>query len=113
VKEGETGIRVVCSDNSEYEGEILVGADGTNSAIRQGIYKSLKEQGEGFLPPSDDTPLPYDCICLVGQTTPLDVDKFPELKDSGCHLHNMIGLENRYTVRKVCYSGTRGIESES
>jgi len=96
VKHVETGVQIACSDNSVYEGDILVGADGANSAVRQGFYKQLK--AEGRLPPSDDTPMPYNCICLVGQTTPLNPELFPELKNELCQLNNMCGIGKKYTV---------------
>ncbi|GJJ72577.1 salicylate hydroxylase [Entomortierella parvispora] len=95
VKEVENGVKIICSDNSEHEGDILVGCDGTNSSIRQNLYRRLKE--EGRLPSSDDTALPYDMICIVGQTPPLDMNDFPELKKDTCDTNQMIGVENKYT----------------
>ncbi|KAG0042625.1 hypothetical protein BGZ83_000245 [Gryganskiella cystojenkinii] len=95
IKDVENGVRIVCSDSSEYEGDIIVGADGANSAVRQNIYKALKEKGR--LPSSDDTGLPYSYVCLVGQTPPLDPDRFPELKNELCQFHNMCGVGNQYT----------------
>ncbi|KAG0085038.1 hypothetical protein BGZ93_000883 [Podila epicladia] len=71
-------VMVRCSDNSSYHGDTLVGADGAYSAVRQNLYKSLKEKEK--LPASDDVALPFSCVCLVGQTVPLDPEEFPELK---------------------------------
>jgi len=100
---GMSGVRLTCSDGTDYDGHLVVGADGTNSAVRQGIFKHLKEQGT--LPPSDDTPLPYNCVCLVGQTTPLDPELYPELLLEDCQCNTMNG--NMYTVsrrNKVSFS---------
>ncbi|KAK3835606.1 MAG: hypothetical protein J3R72DRAFT_494074 [Linnemannia gamsii] len=70
------GVRIQCSDGSEYKGDILVGADGAYSAIRQNLYAELKEAKK--LPASDALPLPYSTVCLVGQTRPLDTTEFPD-----------------------------------
>ncbi|KAG0349381.1 hypothetical protein BG004_007008 [Podila humilis] len=73
----EKGVVLRLSDNSNYEGDILVGADGAYSAVRQHMYKELKNEKK--LPASDDLPLPYSCVCLVGQTEVLDPEEFPLL----------------------------------
>ncbi|KAF9427717.1 hypothetical protein BGZ94_004319, partial [Podila epigama] len=77
-------VTIRCSDNSAYEGEILVGADGAYSAVRQHMYKDLKLTND--LPSGDGVDLPFSCVCLVGQTLPLDPEEFPVLKveDSVC-----------------------------
>ena len=116
MKDTEKGIKVICSDSSEYEGEILAGSDGTNSSIvgcdgssssiRQNMYRRLKEQGR--LPASDDTALPYDKICIVGQTPPLNVDDFPELKKDKCEMHQMVGVEKMFTVKNAALTFKQG-----
>ncbi|KAG0008380.1 hypothetical protein BGZ81_004147, partial [Podila clonocystis] len=50
---------IECSDNSSYFGDILVGADGAYSAVRQHLYKQLKIDKK--LPASDDVNLPFSC----------------------------------------------------
>ncbi|KAF9428634.1 hypothetical protein BGZ94_001657 [Podila epigama] len=74
----DEGVVVRCSDGKVYQGDILIGADGAYSAVRQQMYKNLKEKGT--LPPSDDMPLPFNCVCLVGQTEVLDPEEFPGMK---------------------------------
>ncbi|KAI8352652.1 hypothetical protein B0O80DRAFT_499355 [Mortierella sp. GBAus27b] len=37
-----TGPKIRCSDNSEYRCDIIVGADGAYSGIRQGLYRSIR-----------------------------------------------------------------------
>ena len=97
MKNGERGVRVECNDGSFYEGDILVGADGAYSPVRQGMYRLLKRDNK--LPSSDDKPLPYNVVCLVGQTTPLDPEEFPSLKEKMCVFNNMESISVPYQVR--------------
>lgn len=46
------GVLIRCSDNSSYQGDILVGADGAYSAVRQTLYKQLSRQNK--LPQCDE-----------------------------------------------------------
>ncbi|KAF9311459.1 hypothetical protein BG003_007382 [Podila horticola] len=94
-KEIENQVQVHTSDNSLYHGDILVGADGAYSAVRQHLYKILKETGD--LPKSDDVALPYSCVCLVGQTTVLSPDEFPEVGKEVCQFSSILGLTNMCT----------------
>lgn len=89
-------IYVRCSDGTIYQGDILIGADGAHSAVRQHLYRSLK--AEGKLPKSDDAPLPYSCVCLVGQTEALDPEEFPDLKEEYCKDYSVVGTEKKFSV---------------
>lgn len=46
------GVMIRCSDNSSYQGDILVGADGAYSAVRQTLYKQLSRENK--LPSCDE-----------------------------------------------------------
>lgn len=76
--QNENGVMIRCHDNSTHHGDILVGCDGAYSAVRQHLYKDLKVLKQ--LPKSDDVPLPFSCVTLVGQTEVLDPEEFPDLK---------------------------------
>jgi 2-polyprenyl-6-methoxyphenol hydroxylase-like FAD-dependent oxidoreductase len=95
ISEDKEKVTVQTADNSEYTGDILVGADGAYSAVRQRLYERLKQ--EGSLPSSDQEDLPFSCTCLVGQTDPLDPEEFPELKDPDCHFVGTLGNDRPYT----------------
>ncbi|KAF9091032.1 hypothetical protein BGX23_005548 [Mortierella sp. AD031] len=81
-KQNENGVRISCSDGTNYDGAILVGADGAYSAVRKNMYEELKNANK--LPASDALPLPYCTVCLLGQTRPLDIEQFPDLAKKIC-----------------------------
>ncbi|KAF9994366.1 hypothetical protein BGZ79_000881 [Entomortierella chlamydospora] len=91
-KDGQ--VLIHCSDNSIYSGDILIGADGAYSSIRQSIYKQLSEAGA--LPQSDMEDLSLGYSCLVGVTEPLDPAKYPQLKDDFAHFSAILGKQ-RYS----------------
>jgi 2-polyprenyl-6-methoxyphenol hydroxylase-like FAD-dependent oxidoreductase len=84
------------ADNSSYEGDIIVGADGAYSAIRQRLYEKLKDRGE--LPKSDQEDLPFNCTCLVGQTKVLDPEDYPIVKEKLCQFLIVLGEKDPFTV---------------
>lgn len=93
----EEGVMVRCSDGSTYHGDVLVGADGAYSSIRQCMHKSLKEKG--MLPKSDSEKLKFDQHCVVGITNELNPERFPILKEDPCEVYGIIGKKRPYTVR--------------
>ncbi|KAG0349977.1 hypothetical protein BG005_010496 [Podila minutissima] len=94
-KQDNDGVLIQCSDNSNYVGDILVGADGAYSAVRQHLYKTMKV--DKTLPASDDVPLPFSCVCLVGQTEVLDPEEFPALQGETCSFNTVLGSSNMCT----------------
>ncbi|KAG0333142.1 hypothetical protein BG000_009441 [Podila horticola] len=97
--QNENSVMVRCSDNSAYHGDILVGADGAYSAVRQNLYKMLKVDKK--LPKSDDVALPFSCVCLVGQTIPLDPEEFPHMKEGHSQFHTVLGISTMCTAAEA------------
>ncbi|KAG0339453.1 hypothetical protein BG000_002085 [Podila horticola] len=93
--QNEDSVMVRCSDNSSYHGDILVGADGAYSAVRQNLYRSLKESSK--LPSGDNVALPFSCVCLVGQTVPLDPEEFPHMKEKLAQFNSVLGTSTMCT----------------
>lgn len=67
---GDTGgVMVKCADGSEYHAQVLVGADGAYSTIRNTLYRRMK--AEKKLPKQDQLPLKLKQHCVLGVTEPL------------------------------------------
>ncbi|KAG0083715.1 hypothetical protein BGZ93_007021, partial [Podila epicladia] len=90
-EQNKDGVMIRCSDNQTHHGDILVGCDGAYSGVRQHLYKILKKKKE--LPKSDDVPLPFSTVCLVGQTNPLDPEQFPDLKKETSQFNSIYGKD--------------------
>ncbi|KAI8594415.1 hypothetical protein EDD21DRAFT_90071 [Dissophora ornata] len=72
-------IQLHFSDNTTFEGDILVGADGANSSVRQNLYKRLDKQG--LLPKDDLKTQSIGYTCMVGVSEPKNPERYPQLKD--------------------------------
>ncbi|KAF8943904.1 hypothetical protein BGZ47_004899 [Haplosporangium gracile] len=94
LQQGGNGALIRCSDGSTIEGDIIVGADGAYSAIRQNLYSQLKKNKK--LPASDDVALPFSTVCLVGQTRALDPEDYPNLKLEDCQFIRTLGDNKPY-----------------
>lgn len=95
VSQSASGVTIVCADGSTAHGDILVGADGAYSGVRQSLYEKLAK--DGVLPASDSEPLPFSCIALVGNTVPLDPELFPELKQEDSCNKGVLGDNRPYS----------------
>ncbi|KAF9896587.1 hypothetical protein BX616_007163, partial [Lobosporangium transversale] len=116
--QGDLGVQIRCSDGSFADGDILVGADGAYSGVRQNLYEQLKKEGK--LPSCDDKALPYSCVCLVGQSSPMDPSVVPELTNPLCHYKNIVATDRRYSWSTytapdnvICWSVIQYLDGES
>ncbi|KAI1291469.1 hypothetical protein EDD11_008916 [Mortierella claussenii] len=89
-----TGVMIRTSDNNTHEGNILIGADGAYSGVRQSMYDQLEKEGK--LPSSDKSPLGFSSVCLVGQTKPLDPSTFDAFEDRFCRFDSILGNNSPY-----------------
>lgn len=96
ISEDKDSVTVHTTDNNKYEGDIVVGADGAYSAVRQSMYEQLR--AKGVLPASDLEELPFSCTCLVGQTKVLDPEVYLIIKRPVGQFFTLLGEERPYTV---------------
>ncbi|KAF9354216.1 hypothetical protein BGX26_007968 [Mortierella sp. AD094] len=105
VAQDDESATITCSDGTTYKGDIIVGADGTYSGVREDLYKQLTKNDS--LPTSDAESLKKGYICLVGTTNPLNPAKYPVLKENSAMLHNIIGDVENYVWTGVNIPGNR------
>ncbi|KAF9905568.1 hypothetical protein EC991_001529 [Linnemannia zychae] len=92
---GDRHVTVKCASGDLITCDILVGADGVYSAVRQTLYHELETKG--LLPPKDSEEVTLSTVSLVGQTIPLDPEKFPIIKDEYCHFMRIVGEDKPYS----------------
>lgn len=102
-EESKDGITVTFEDGTSAQGDILVGADGTHSAVRQHLYKNLEKQGT--LPKADKKEMRKGYISLVGTTTALDPAQYPGMLEEDSESNLIIGdKKTPYTVSSCMHS---------
>ncbi|KAG9071576.1 hypothetical protein KI688_005788 [Linnemannia hyalina] len=103
--ETDDKVTIHLSDGETHEGDIVVGADGAYSSVRERIYEQLKAKGK--LPMADQEELPFSFICLVGQTEILDPEEFPIIKEPTCKFRGFLGKDIPFTaaMEKKAQSG--------
>jgi len=95
--QNKDGVMIRCADGTTYHGDILVGADGAHSGVRQALFSSLRKHN--LLPVSDSTELSKGFLAMVGTTDPMDPEKYPFLKNKKASSFNqVIGRGTSYNV---------------
>ncbi|CAO3563772.1 unnamed protein product [Mortierella alpina] len=94
IQEDHDGVSIGCTDGTSYRGQVVVGADGAHSGVRESMYKGLSEKGE--LPRADKEDVSFNGVCLLGETKVLKADKFPLLRQSSSIIQTMYGEKLPY-----------------
>ncbi|KAF9177063.1 hypothetical protein BGZ50_009248, partial [Haplosporangium sp. Z 11] len=95
LQQNENGVMIRLADGTTYHGDILVGADGAYSGVRQSLYKEM--QKKNCLPANDAKQMCINFSTMVGTTNPFDEDFHEHLKDPFAHFSLMIGKDSPYT----------------
>ncbi|KAK5802012.1 hypothetical protein F5H01DRAFT_81527 [Linnemannia elongata] len=118
MEQGGNGVLLRFSDGTEAEGDILVGADGAYSAVRQNLYAKLKKENK--LPATDSLPLPFSTVCIVGQTRPLTPEQFPDLGREQAVFSRVMGADKMYSwdtfttaQNTVCWDAVLYLDEET
>ncbi|KAG0219012.1 hypothetical protein BGX33_005053 [Mortierella sp. NVP41] len=85
-------------DGQIQRGDILIGADGAYSVVRQSLYAQLEKEQQ--LPHTDTQSLEIGYTYMVGKTGPLDPETYPVLKDKRSHFAVIIADEKPHSVEK-------------
>ncbi|KAF9970022.1 hypothetical protein BGZ65_011446, partial [Modicella reniformis] len=88
---GDAGVQCRCANGYVEQGDILVGADGAHSAVRQNLYKTLKEKG--LLPKSDMDDLKVTQNAIIGLTRPVDLKRYPDAASEVAEVHIISGKD--------------------
>ncbi|KAF9173072.1 hypothetical protein BGX21_005667 [Mortierella sp. AD011] len=116
LEQNDHGVMLRMSDGTTVHGDILVGADGTYSGVRQGLFKHLERKGA--LPAADKEELTMGHLCMVGTTDSVDPEKYPCVKEDSALFQRVISRGDPFmwhTVNmrdnKICWGVILQIES--
>ncbi|KAF9330290.1 hypothetical protein BG006_006747 [Podila minutissima] len=113
--EGAEGITVRCEDGTTHHGDILVGADGGASPVRERIHQDIRRSfatstskaAKRSLHRSDYAPPRVEQQCIVGITEPLASKTYPVLASKSCELVMIMPKETNCMIWLVPMAGNR------
>jgi 2-polyprenyl-6-methoxyphenol hydroxylase-like FAD-dependent oxidoreductase len=92
-EEKDGRVIIHCADSTTYEGDILVGADGAYSGVRQSIYKQMEEKG--ILPKADLESFTIGYVTMVGVSEPKNPTKYSQLSENISYFSTVLGENNQ------------------
>ncbi|KAG0247964.1 hypothetical protein BG011_000668 [Mortierella polycephala] len=90
-------VTLLCSDQSQYQGNLVIGCDGAYSAVRQRMYQNLEAKGVR-IPKSDFAPFRFDQHCVVGVSKPLNPETYQILKKPFCEFDVVLAEDFSYSI---------------
>ncbi|EOD44034.1 putative fad binding domain protein [Neofusicoccum parvum UCRNP2] len=61
-----SGVKVVTADGESFTGDVLIGADGIHSTVRDKMWRLADTLEPGYIPASEHTAMPCDYKCIFG-----------------------------------------------
>ncbi|KAF9965496.1 hypothetical protein BGZ70_004721 [Mortierella alpina] len=101
----ENAVAIRCHDKSIHVGDILVGADGAHSGVRQTLYKRLDDAR--LLPDCDTRQMGKGYICIVGTTDRMDAERYPKLRELHSEASLIIADDSPHTWSAFSVPGDR------
>lgn len=71
VEHRDDGVTVLCDDATSYDGDIVVGADGTYSKIRREMWRKANSMAPGEIPLNEQKSMLAEYKCLYGISGPV------------------------------------------
>ncbi|KAG0360139.1 hypothetical protein BGZ54_009685 [Gamsiella multidivaricata] len=105
IRQNTGEVIVQCSDKSVYHADILVGADGAYSAVRQCLHNELG--AKGLLPKHDMAPMGYQYDCLVGVTDPMNPHENSTLFDKFSEFQTILSKDSTYSYWCIPLTGNK------
>lgn len=96
VSSGDSFVTVLKDNGDTLVCDIVVGADGTYSAVRQSIFDHMRK--DKVMDPKDKEPMKYSTVCLIGQTRPLSDVEFPIMAQQDSQFIRVFGKSKPYSV---------------
>ncbi|KAF9181727.1 hypothetical protein BGZ51_005230 [Haplosporangium sp. Z 767] len=96
VVNGNAGVQCRCANGHVEQADIMIGADGAHSAVRQNLYNNLRSKG--LLPKADTESLKFKLNAIVGMTDSLDLERYPAVGGRFSEVNIVVGKDTPYTL---------------
>ncbi|KAG0283052.1 hypothetical protein BGZ96_012586 [Linnemannia gamsii] len=96
VSSGDSFVTVLQDNGDTAVCDIVVGADGIYSAVRQSIFDHMRK--DNVMDPKNKEPMKYSTVCLIGQTRALSDVEFPIMAKQDCQFIRVLGRNKPYSI---------------